>query len=645
MEANYPDLIQKDSPTQLVGSPIPVTRFAPVKHETPMLSLDNVFNESELHRFDREVCESLGVTEVDTIEYSVEVKLDGLAIKLIYEHGTLTQASTRGDGETGEDVTHNVRTIRNVPKVLYGEVGVIPEYLEVRGEVVIPKKGFERLNREAVLAGHKPYVNPRNAAAGSLRQLDPSIAATRPLAFYAYSVGDCTPEHEETTQYMSLQWLTLLGFDIGSYQKICHGPWEMQEHYLDILAARDSLDLEIDGVVFKVNDLGMQFDLGNTSNCPNWAIAYKFPADEALTVLEAVDWQVGRTGAVTPVARIKPVFVGGVTVSNVTLHNFGEIERLELMIGDTVSVSRMGDVIPKVTKVWTELRVNGPRETILLPRYCPVCSSVVELPWGEEIARCTGGSTCSAQLIATLIHYGSREAMDIDGLGESMAETLVSEGLVNDLSDLYSLAKHNDHLCSLEGIGQTTVTNLLNAIENSKATTLPRFLYSLGIRGVGKNTSKLLSNAYGDLTAIRCTGIDQLTSIQDIGDVTAKRIIDFFNSDAMASMVDRIIEAGVEWEVVSAMSVGGPFDGQTWVITGTFEDASREQIKGCLEMLGARVSDSVSKNTTWLLNGIANGFTAGSKYKKSLELNVGYHAGRNFASIMKSQYDLDVSFF
>ncbi|MDB9694602.1 NAD-dependent DNA ligase LigA, partial [Acinetobacter nosocomialis] len=505
LEEQYPELVQADSPTTKVGGQA-LSKFESVTHVVPMLSLGNVFNQEDLFAFARRVEERLPNQKV---QYEVELKLDGLAISLWYENSVLVRGVTRGDGETGEDITQNVKTIRNLPKVLHSEKYEIPRLLEVRGEVLMPKSGFEKLNADQEAKGEKTFANPRNAAAGSLRQLDPNIAAGRPLAFYAYGIAQCEPNHGLTTMHDSLQWLTELGFQIAERQYLCNSIQEVQQRYEQIQQERPSLQVEIDGMVVKVDDLKQQQQLGFLSREPRWATAYKFPAQAALTTVEQIDWQVGRTGTLTPVARLNPVFVGGVTVSNVTLHNIGEIHRLDVRVGDTVSVYRTGDVIPKVEKVWPEFR-PAEAEVVHLPESCPVCASPVVMPEGEALARCSGGLYCAAQRIEAIRHFVSRKAMDIEGLGDRWVESLLRLDLLKDVADIYHLHEHRETLLGIEKMGEKSVQNLIDAIEASKKTTLARFIYALGIRGVGETTARMLANTFQTLEALKAANVEAL---------------------------------------------------------------------------------------------------------------------------------------
>lgn len=624
LEQQHPELIQKDTPTQRVGGQA-LSKFESVTHAVPMLSLGNVFNQEELFAFARRVEERLPSQQV---QYDVELKLDGLAISLWYEQGVLVRGVTRGDGETGEDITQNVKTIRNLPKFLYSSEIQIPELLEVRGEVLMPKSGFEKLNADQQARGDKTFANPRNAAAGSLRQLDPEIAASRPLAFYAYGIAQCQPDHGLSSMHESLQWLTKIGFEIAERQFLCQSIQEVQEKYQQIQQERPDLSVEIDGMVIKVDSLKQQQQLGFLSREPRWATAYKFPAVAALTTVDQIDWQVGRTGTLTPVARLNPVFVGGVTVSNVTLHNIGEIHRLDVRVGDTVSVYRTGDVIPKVEKVWPEFRPNDALE-IQLPSQCPVCDSPVVMPEGEALARCSGGLYCAAQRIEAIRHFVSRKALDIEGLGDRWVESLLHLNLLNDVSDIYQLHQHRETLLGIEKMGEKSVQNLFDAIEASKKTTLARFIYALGIRGVGETTARMLANTFQTFDALRQADIESLKKTPDVGDITAEWIVDFFQAQHNIEVVERLLAAGIEWDAPIAPT-RQPLNGESWVLTGTLQQLTRDQATQMLQALGARVSGSVSSKTKC----VVAGEKAGSKLEKAEKLGVQVISESDFLNLM-----------
>ena len=612
LEQQHPECIQADTPTNKVGGQA-LSKFESVTHAVPMLSLGNVFNQEDLFAFARRIDERLPNQKV---QYDVELKLDGLAISLWYENGVLVRGVTRGDGETGEDITQNVKTIRNLPKVLSSQHQAIPELLEVRGEVLMPKQGFEKLNADQQAKGDKTFANPRNAAAGSLRQLDPNIAASRPLAFYAYGIAQCQPNHGLETMHDSLHWLTKFGFEIAERQFLCASIEEVQQRYEQIQQERPDLKVEIDGMVIKVDSLKQQQQLGFLSREPRWATAYKFPAQAALTKVENIDWQVGRTGTLTPVARLTPVFVGGVTVSNVTLHNIGEIHRLDVRIGDTVSVYRTGDVIPKVEKVWVEFR-PADAEIIHLPTNCPVCESPVVMPEGEALARCSGGLYCAAQRIEAIRHFVSRKALDIEGLGDRWVESLLHLDLLKDVADIYHLHEHRDTLLTIEKMGEKSVQNLIDAIEASKKTTLARFIYGLGIRGVGETTARMLANTFQTLDALKAADVEALKKTPDVGDITAEWIADFFQAPHNIEVLDRLLAAGIHWDAPTAPT-RQPLNGESWVVTGTLESMGRDEATQKLQALGARVSGSVSSKTKC----VVAGEKAGSKLDKAQKLDI-----------------------
>ena len=627
LEQQYPDEVQHDTPTQTVGAKA-LSKFESMTHVVPMLSLGNVFNQEELFAFARRVEERLPNQKV---HYDVELKFDGLAISLWYEHGVLVRGITRGDGETGEVITQNVKTIRNLPKVLSSQQGVIPALLEVRGEVLIPKAGFEKLNTENEAKGEKTFANPRNAAAGSLRQLDPMIAASRPLAFYAYGIAQCDPHHGQSTMSDSLEWLSEFGFAIGECHFICESIQAVQETYEKINQQRPNLSVEIDGLVIKVNDLKQQQQLGFLSREPRWATAYKFPAVAALTTIENINWQVGRTGTLTPVARLNPVAVGGVTVSNVTLHNIGEIHRLDVRIGDTVSVYRSGDVIPKVEKVWPEFRPDHAVE-IYLPEKCPVCDSPVVMPEGEALARCSGGLYCAAQRIEAIRHFVSRKALDIEGLGDRWVEALLHLDLLKNVADIYSLHQHREQLLTIEKMGEKSVQNLFDAIEKSKKTTFAAFIYALGIRGVGETTARMLANCFQSLDALKQADLEALKKTPDVGGITAEWILDFFQAPHNLEVIERLLEAGLHWDAPIAPT-RQPLNGESWVITGTLSQLGRDDATQMLQALGARVSGSISSKTKCLVAGEK----AGSKLEKAEKLGIHVMDENQFLTLM-AQY-------
>ena len=613
-EEKYPDLITTDSPTQRVGES-PLAAFEQIQHQKPMLSLDNVFDEDELLTFNQRILDRLKFD--DEITYVAEPKLDGLAISIRYEKGVLIHAATRGDGNTGENVTQNTRTIHSIPLRLIGTQ--YPDVLEVRGEIFMPKAGFLQLNEKARLNGDKEFANPRNAAAGSLRQLDPAITAHRPLSLYCYAVGVVEGGVLAGTQYEILQQLRDFGLPVANEIKLVHGVKSCIEYYDDIVKQRDDLSYDIDGIVYKVNDIKLQERLGFVARAPRWAIAHKFPAQEEISRILEVDFQVGRTGAVTPVARLDPVFVGGVTVSNATLHNMDEIHRKDIRVGDQVIVRRAGDVIPEVVRV-----VPGSRKkqlpVIKMLTNCPVCDSLVEHIEGEAAARCTGGLYCQAQRAEAIKHFASRKAMDIDGLGDKLVEQLVNEGLINTPADLYQLSV-NDLSC-LERMGEKSAENLVNALETSKKPVLSRFIYALGIREVGDATAINLANEFKTLAAIQTADIDQLIEVQDIGPIVAQHIVNFFNQEHNLEVIEQLLSAGIEVQKINmtmpdADSISELF-GKTIVITGSLPGMSRDEAKDKLLAVGAKVTGSVSAKTDYLLAGDK----AGSKLSKAEKLGV-----------------------
>lgn len=610
LESDYPELASDDSPTRRVGSSAE-TSFEEVVHRLPMLSLDNAFSDEELRDFDRRVRDRLGAD--DDIEYVCEPKLDGLAVSLHYEKGSLTVAATRGDGYSGEDITANIRTIPSVPLKLRG--ADVPDMVEVRGEVYMPKAGFQQLNQRLADRGEKTFVNPRNAAAGSLRQKKSTVTARRPLEMCAYSVAVTDESLLPDTQWDGLQQVRHWGFRINPEMRKARGVEECLEAYHELMDKRDSLPYEIDGIVFKVNRLDLQQRLGFVSRAPRWAIAHKFPAQEELTVIEDVEFQVGRTGAVTPVARLRPVFVGGVTVSNATLHNMDEIRRLDVHIGDTVFIRRAGDVIPQVVKVVAEKRPAGARP-VELPTACPVCGSDVIQIEGEVVARCSGGLYCPAQRKEAIRHYASRKAMDIEGLGDKWIDILVDRGMVKTVADLYHLTVKD--LTSLERMGEKSAGNLVHAIRDSREPVLWRFLYALGIREVGEATAKALAGHFGTLEAIADADEDALQEVPDVGPIVAGHIRSFFDQPHNRETLQALKDAGVRWQEEIVEQGNKPLQGETWVLTGTLSRMTRDEAKEKLEALGAKVAGSVSKKTACVVAGEA----AGSKLAKAEQLGV-----------------------
>ena len=614
LEEQYPDLVTPDSPTQRVGA-APVSAFGTVQHELPMLSLGNAFGEDELRDFHRRVLDKLELDDSSEVIYAAEPKLDGAAVSLLYVDGVLTQGATRGDGTTGEDITHNVRTIEAVPLRLIGSG--YPRRLEIRGEVFMPKAGFEAYNKKAREAGEKTFVNPRNAAAGSLRQLDPKLTAERPLDMYAYSVGivdggKLPQRHSEIIDQLQ-DW----GVKVCPERRVVSGVDGCISFYNEIGKRRDSLAYEIDGVVYKIDSLALQSELGFVSRAPRWAIAHKFPAQEELTTVEDVEFQVGRTGAVTPVARLKPVFVGGVTVSNATLHNIDELHRKDVRIGDTVIVRRAGDVIPEVAGVVTARRPKGAKR-VQLPRKCPVCGSQVVREEGETVARCTGGLFCAAQRAESLKHFVSRRALDIEGFGSKLIEQLVAIDRLKTPSDIFNLSR--EELSDLDRMGDKSADKLLKAIEKSKSTTLARLLYALGIREVGEATAASVAAHYGRLSNVVAASLDDLQAIDDVGPVVAARVRTFFDEQHNIDEISRLQKFGVSWPESDPVQTksDGSLSGKTFVITGTLPSMTRDEAKDLIRSLGGKVTGSVSKKTDFLVAGEK----AGSKLSKAEELGI-----------------------
>ncbi|CAH0523893.1 DNA ligase [Allocatenococcus thiocycli] len=624
IEAQHPDLVTVDSPSQRVGGK-PLSEFSEVKHEVPMLSLDNAFDDSELDSFHKRAQDRVGNQSVK--QYCCEPKLDGLAVSLLYENGVLVQAATRGDGTTGENITENVRTINAIPLKLRGNDW--PERLEVRGEVFMPKAGFEKLNELARQKGDKVFVNPRNAAAGSLRQLDSRVTASRPLSFYAYSVGVVQGAELAPSHYERFLQIKSWGLPMCPETKRVDSLTDVKAYYQDILQRRDALPYEIDGVVIKIDDIAIQERLGFVARAPRWAIAYKFPAQEEITTLNDVEFQVGRTGAITPVAKLEPVFVGGVTVSNATLHNADEIERLQVKIGDQVVIRRAGDVIPQVVSVIRERRPENARE-IVFPSLCPVCDSHVERIEGEAVTRCTGGLVCQAQRKQALKHFVSRKALDVDGLGDKVIEQLVDREMVETPADLFKLSA--GILTVLERMGPKSAQNIVNALDKSKLTTLPRFLYSLGIREVGEATAANLAQHFKTLEAIQVATEEQLIEVQDIGVIVAKHITTFFGEEQNQAVVKDLLEQGIHWPEISAPEQGVelPLEGKTVVLTGTLSQLGRSEAKEALQALGAKVTGSVSKKTDILFAGE----NAGSKLAKAQDLGIEIKTEQDLLDLM-----------
>lgn len=627
LEKEHPGLVTPDSPTQRVGDE-PIDAFGTVQHRLPMLSLDNAFSEEELRDFHRRVVDRLGSENVgDDLSYAAEPKLDGAAVSLLYVDGKLERGATRGDGTRGEDITHNVRTIDAVPLRLLGNG--YPPTMEVRGEVFMPKAGFEAYNRRAREAGEKTFVNPRNAAAGSLRQLDPKLTAARPLDIYVYAVGVVEGGQLPDLHSEALDQLQQWGLKTCPERRVVQGVDGCLAYYASLGERRDSLPYEIDGVVYKVNSRADQEELGFVSRAPRWAIAHKFPAQEELTVVQGIEFQVGRTGAITPVARLEPVFVGGVTVSNATLHNIDELSRKDVRVGDTVIVRRAGDVIPEVVGVIVARRPKGTKR-VRLPRKCPVCRSKISREEGEAVARCTGGLYCAAQRIEALKHFVSRRAMDIEGLGSKVIEQLVAIDCVKTPADLYQLQK--DELAAMERMGEKSAANLVAAIEKSKDTTLSRFLYGLGIREVGEATAASLASHFGGLAAIMAASDEELLAVADVGPVVASRIRAFFDEGHNRDVISRLQDSGLHWAESdpTAPTSDGALAGKTFVLTGTLSSMTRDEAKDKIRLLGGKVTGSVSKKTDFVIFGEK----AGSKLAKAQQLGVKTLDETQFADLL-----------
>ncbi|RZO22840.1 MAG: NAD-dependent DNA ligase LigA [SAR92 clade bacterium] len=623
IEGLYPDIITLDSPSQRVGGAA-LSSFSQIKHALPMLSLDNAFNNTELQEFERRLKDRLNSN--DDIEYVCEPKLDGAAVSLLYKDGALIYGATRGDGSVGEDITTNVRTIRSVPLKLHGDN--IPSTLEVRGEIYLPLSGFDALNAAALLSGDKTFVNPRNAAAGSLRQLDSKVTASRPLEMCAYSVGQYLADRVPETHEGMLSALRGWGFKINDLVETVKDIAACENYYQRLAERRESLPYDIDGIVYKVNSLQLQERLGFVAKAPRWAIARKFPAQEEMTQLIDVEFQVGRTGAITPVARLEPVFVGGVTVSNATLHNGDEINRLGVQIGDTVIIRRAGDVIPQIAKVVLDRRPENALP-VVFPERCPVCQSMVRRTDGEAVARCSGGLFCGAQIKEAIKHFASRKAMDIDGLGDRLVELMVDESVIFSVADLYDL--NVDKLVKLERMAEKSASNLIVAIAASKKTTLAKFLYALGIREVGEATAHTLAKNFGSIELIAKASVDELLEIDDVGPIVARYIVNFFQNPDNLSIIQALRDAGVEWEDIDLSSLEAqPLKGQTWVLTGGMEIMSRAEAKDELQALGAKVASSVSAKTTQVV--AAPG--AGSKLTKAKTLDIAVMDEQQFVSFL-----------
>jgi DNA ligase (NAD+) len=624
IEARYPDLTTPDSPTQRVGA-APVAAFGAVRHRIPMLSLDNAFSEEEVRDFDRRVRERAAPQSV--VRYSAEPKLDGLAISARYESGTFVQGATRGDGETGEDITQNLRTIKALPLKLRGPH--MPRVLEVRGEVFMPLAGFERFNREALASGEKTLVNPRNAAAGSLRQLDPRMTAARPLDLFIYGVGYVEGGEMPGHHSEMLKMLRGFGFKVCPQTRMVESVEGCLTYFRDIGVARATLPYQIDGVVYKVDDIELQRQLGFVSRAPRWAIAHKFPAEEALSTVLGIEFQVGRTGALTPVARLAPTFVGGVTVSNATLHNIDEMSRKDVRLGDTVIIRRAGDVIPEVARVLLERRIAG-AQPVELPARCPVCGSPVVRESDQAVARCSGGRTCPAQRKEEIKHFASRRALDIRGLGDKLVEQLVDRDWVKTPADLFELK--TAQLETLERMGEKSAQKIHTAVQAAKRTTLPRFLYALGIRDVGEATALALAQHFGDARALAQASVEEIQRVQDVGPIVAGSIRAYFDNAENRRLLERLLASGIEWPPVERPQSTGKVAGKTFVITGTLEQMSRDAAREAILERGGKVTGSVSKKTDYLVAGA----DPGSKLDKAQQLGVEVLDEGAFLALLKS---------
>ncbi len=623
LEQAYPAFCTPDSPTQRLGAE-PLKGFDPVSHEIPMLSLDNALSDDELLAFDKRLRERL---EMERIEYLAEPKLDGLAISLVYENGMLLRAATRGDGQVGENVTRNVQTIRSIPLKLNGKK--VTQLIEIRGEIFMPKRGFLALNQRCRTTGMKEFANPRNAAAGSLRQLDSRITATRPLDFFCYGHGVCADQRRPISHQKMLELMRSWGLPVCPEGQIVQGIEGCREYFQRLQEKRETLDYEIDGVVYKVDNCALQKQLGFIARAPRWAIARKFPPEEALSVVADIDIQVGRTGALTPVARLRPVEVGGVTVTNATLHNADEVRRKDVRKGDTVVVRRAGDVIPEVARVVIEHRNPGV-SPFAMPSRCPACGSAVETVPGESIIRCSGGLSCPAQHRETIKHFVSRKAMDIEGLGDKLISQLIDCKMIDSVADLYWLDV--DRLKGLNRMGRKSAENLVQAIENSKKTTLARFIHALGVRDVGETTAQLLEQHLGSLETVMDADEDSLMELPGIGPVVARHIRHFFDQPSNRKLTAQLVATGVTWQAVSAFKdTPQPLSGQTFVLTGTLDSMPRAQAKQKLKNLGARISGSLSSKTDYLVVGD----NPGSKASKALDLEVEILSEEDFLSLIR----------
>lgn len=624
LEKKYPEIITTDSPTQRIGEK-PASYFRPITHKIPMLSLENAFSPEEVINFDQRIHDRLH--DESEIEYVCEPKIDGVAMSLVYEKGLLIKAATRGDGLTGEDVLQNVRTIPSIPLRLLGDD--LPKILEVRGEIYLSIAAFKKINQEAEKTGEKIFVNPRNAAAGSLRQLDPRITAKRPLSFFCYGLGEYSEAAFPHTHFEILQKIKAFGLRVNSEIKLVKGIDACLKYHTQMQNKRASLPYEIDGVVYKVNDMRLQDKLGFVSRAPRFALAHKFSPAEEITIVENIEFQVGRTGAITPVARLKPIFVGGVTVSNATLHNIDEVWRKDIRVGDSVIVRRAGDVIPDVASVVKERR---PKHTVVvtLPKKCPICGSEIVKAEGEVIARCSGGLFCKAQLQESIKHFASRRAMNIKGLGDKIVEQLTENNIIENIADLFTL--NVEKIASLERMGKKSAENLINAINKSKNTTLARFIYALGIREVGEATALSLAEHFGDFNKIMDATFEELQKISDIGPVVATHITTFFRQKDNRDLIERLISQGVNWPK-SSFPKNLPLSGQTFVLTGSLKSLSREEAKSKLELLGAKTSESVSKNVTYVIVGSE----PGSKLEKAKELRIKIIDEKQFIELLRKQ--------
>ncbi len=610
LEHEHPSLITPNSPTQRVGGNS-ANAFNSITHRQAMLSLNNAFLDSELEAFDKRIRDTLGQKNV---EYAVEPKFDGLAITLTYENGVFIQGATRGDGYTGEDVTHNLRTLKAIPLRLRTDKP--PRLLEVRGEVLMLKRDFEKLNQTQAEKGDKLFANPRNAAAGSLRQLDPKITAKRPLTFFAYGLGVAEGVPTLASHSAAMDYLEAMYFPVSTARTTVNGLAGLKSYYEKIGQLRNTLPFDIDGVVYKVNAFNLQNELGFVSRAPRWAIAHKFPAQEALTLVEDITVQVGRTGAITPVARLKPVFVGGVTVTNATLHNEDEVRRKDVHVGDTVSVRRAGDVIPEVVSVLLERRPGNARR-FEMPEVCPECGSHIMRPADEAVARCTGGLVCPAQRKQAIIHFASRRAMNIEGLGEKLVDQLVEAGLVHTLANIYGL--NSETLSNLDRMAKKSAQNILDALEHSKTTTLARFIYALGMRNVGEATAKDLAKHFGKLSALMQADTEALLQVNDVGPIVAESILNFLSEAHNQEVIKALLAAGITWpETEGKQTTQGHLAGKTFVLTGTLPTLSRDGAKEKIEAAGGKVSGSVSKKTDYVVAGA----DAGTKLDKAQELGI-----------------------